>query len=672
MRRVRGNRIWIAWAAAVLTPLLAVCAVVLDYTARGDVDHLPVPVGLGVTVAITVPCVVGVIILRSRSANLVGWILALGTLPIGVLVACENYSIHGVATGDPLPGHAWAGGISTALWPGFYVWPLALAFFFPDGRLPSPRWRLPATVSLGAPALVVIGILIGQERLEPIQGSVGNPFFLSDAPVLNVLFWGSWLAMFAGLFLAAAAVIVRFRRSTGAERLQLRWLAWSAALIPLGLVVCVLSVLIVGEVTGIVPVVLLAAGIAISVSVGIAVTRHGLYEIDRIVNRTLVYVALTALLGLGFAGVVLGIGLVAGQGSPVATAVATLVVAIAFRPVRARVQSAVDRRFARARYDGLRRIRDFEDAVRRGEVEPEGVGAAIAEALGDPDATLWLRLPQSAVYADVRGRPIGGDGPPADRALTRVANDGDELAIVLHDPALRERPDLLRSVLSAASLPVELARLRAELRVQLAEVEASRERLVRAGDAERRRLERDLHDGAQQRLVGLGVALRRMQRSLPREARVLGPALDQAVQEVGNAITDLRTIAAGLRPPRLDDGLAAALGDLARSAPLPVSVRVEADELPEPLEVAAYYSICEGVTNAVKHARATRIDVEAVLRGGLLVVRIDDDGAGGAVARTGSGLTGIADRVGAHGGSLRIESPRGAGTHLVVEMPCAS
>ncbi len=167
------------------------------------------------------------------------------------------------------------------------------------------------------------------------------------------------------------------------------------------------------------------------------------------------------------------------------------------------------------------------------------------------------------------GRVIGVDAPPADRAMTRVAQRGEELGIVLHDPALRERPDLLRSVLSAAALPVELARLRVELRVQLAEVEASRERLVRAGDEERRRLERDLHDGAQQRLVGLGVALRRMQRSLPREAGVLSPALDQAVQEVGNAITDLRTIAAGLRPPRLDDGLAAALGDLARSSPLP-------------------------------------------------------------------------------------------------------
>ena len=664
----------LAWAAALLTPALLLAALVVEGTgaARGA-QRLPVYIGLLVVAAVTVPCAVGVLILRTRPGNRIGMILALGPLPVAVLLFCESYSQRGAVDGDPLPGHAWLGVVSVSLWPAFYVWPVAIALLFPDGRLPSPRWRPAATAALAAPGLLVLGIALGQERLEPAQGGVANPLHVDVPAFVGVIFWGVWLVMFAGLFLAAAAVVVRYRRSGGVERLQLTWLAWSAGLIPLGLATCVASYAAVGEVTGIVPAVLLAAGVAVSVSVGIAVTRHGLYEIDRIVNRTLVYVTLTALLGAAFVAVILAAGVVAGHGSPIATAVATLAVALAFRPVRARIQSAVDRRFARARYEGLRHIRAFEDAVRRGEAEAEGVGVAIAKALGDPGAELWLRLPQSAVYAGVDGRTIGSGEPPADRALTRVARNGDELGVVVHDPALRESPDLLRSVLSAAALPVELARLRVELRVQLAEVEASRGRIVSAGDEERRRLERDLHDGAQQRLVGLGVALRRMQRSLPREARVLVPALDQAVQEVGAAIADLRTIAAGLRPPRLDDGLAAALGDLARSAPLPVSVRVEAADLPAPLEVAAYYVVCEAVTNTVKHGRtATRIDVEAVLRAGRLVVRVDDDGAGGAVARSGSGLAGIADRVGAHGGTLRIESPPGAGTHLVMELPCAS
>ena len=670
---MRPTFIRLAWAAALLTPALLLAAMIVDGTGAARGEMLSVYIGLLVVAAVSAPCVVGVLILRTRPGNRIGTILALGPLPVAVLLFCESYSRRGAADGDPLPGHAWLGAVSVSLWPAFYVWPVAIALLFPDGHLPSPRWRPAATAALVAPGLIVIGILFGQERLEPAQGGVANPLHVELPAFVEVIFWGVWLVMFAGLFIAAAAVVVRYRRSGGVERLQLKWLAWSASLIPLGLVVCVTSYAVVGEVTGIVPAVLLAAGVAISVSVGIAVTRHGLYEIDRIVNRTLVYVALTALLGAIFVVVILIAGVVAGRGSPIATAVATLAVTLAFRPVRARIQSAVDRRFARARYEGLRHIQAFEDSVRRGDAEAEGVGAAIATALGDPGAALWLRLPQSAVYAGVDGRTIGSGDPPAGRALTRVARNGDELGVVVHDPALRESPDLLRSVLSAASLPVELARLRVELRMQLAEVEASRARLVSAGDEERRRLERDLHDGAQQRLVGLGVALRRMQRSLPREARVLVPALDQAVQEVGAAIADLRTIAAGLRPPRLDDGLAAALGDLARSAPLPVSVRVEAEDLPAPLEVAAYYVVCEAVTNAVKHGRtATRVDVEAVLRAGRLVVRVDDDGAGGAVARAGSGLAGIADRVGAHGGTLLIESPPGAGTHLVMELPCAS
>ncbi|MBJ7455223.1 MAG: hypothetical protein JHC74_04100 [Thermoleophilia bacterium] len=665
----------LAWSGAILTPLLMLAALVLDATDGPQRDDVaPVYAGIAIVLAVTAPCVVGLVILHSRRGNRIGTILALGPLPIAVLAFCESYAIWGTAGGgDTLPARTWLGAVGAALWPAFYVWPLAIALLFPDGRLPSPRWRRAAIATFTAPAVVVLGILIGQESLTSSQGGGPNPFFVDPPPVAGVVFWAAWLVMFAGLFIAAAAVVVRYRRAGGVERLQLKWLAWSAALIPLGLVACVISYAVVGEVTLVVPLLLLAAGVAISVSVGIAVTRHGLYEIDRIVNRTLVYVVLTALLGVAFAAVILAGGVLAGRGSPIATAVATLAVTLTFRPVRARVQSVVDRRFARARYEGLRHMRAFEDAVRRGEAEPEDVGRALATALGDPGAELWLRLPQSEVYAGVDGRLIGVDQPSGDRAATRVAPRGEELAVVVHDPSLRERPDLLRSVVSAAALPVELARLRVELRVQLAEVEASRARLVNAGDEERRRLERDLHDGAQQRLVGLGVALRRMQRSLPREARVLVPALDQAVNEVGNAIADLRTIAAGLRPPRLDDGLAAALADLARSAPLPVSVRVQAEDLPAPIEVAAYYVVCEAVTNAVKHGRtATRIDVEAVRDGGRLRVRVDDDGAGGAVARAGSGLSGIADRVGAHGGTLRIESPPGAGTHLVMELPCAS
>ena len=168
------------------------------------------------------------------------------------------------------------------------------------------------------------------------------------------------------------------------------------------------------------------------------------------------------------------------------------------------------------------------------------------------------------------------------------------------------------------------------MRVQLAEVEESRSRVVRAGYEERRRLARDLHDGAQQRLVTLGIVLRRLQLSLPREAWILGPALDSAVDEIGSAIEDLRTIAAGVRPPRLDEGLAAALADLARGAPVPVELEATQERLAPQVEAAAYFVACEAVTNTVKHAAAAHVRIEATVVEGALRLVVADDGVGGA------------------------------------------
>jgi signal transduction histidine kinase len=263
--------------------------------------------------------------------------------------------------------------------------------------------------------------------------------------------------------------------------------------------------------------------------------------------------------------------------------------------------------------------------------------------------------------------------PPRDgRAVTSVEHRGQEIALLVHAPALLDRPDLLRSVLAAASLAIEIARLRLEVRLQLAEVEGSRARVVRAGYEERRRLERDLHDGAQQRLVTLGIVLRRLQRSLPREAQILRPALDSAVDEIGRSIEDLRTIAAGVRPPRLDEGLAAALSDLARAAPVAVELETTHERFPSQVEAAAYFVVCEAVTNAVKHASPSRVRVEATVVGETLRLVVTDDGVGGATLAGGTGITGLVDRVEAQGGTLLINSPAGAGTVLEAEIPCGS
>jgi len=619
--------------------------------------------------AVSAPAAVGALIAGRRPHNPIGWILVVGALSLAAVLAASPYAWVALdAHPGSLPGGSWAALVSS-LWPAFFAWPLAIAFVFPDGRLPSSRWRPYALFAAGSMALLVL-MLVLADQLEPPFSKVPNPFPLRLPDALGFLRSLAWLSVFASLFVGAAAARTRYKRSEGSERLQLLWLAYTALLIPLGVVCFLFWGLVFGEPGDAVVGFLLGMEAAVAIAVGVAVTRYRLYEVDRLINRTLVYAVVTASLGLVYAVVSLLAGVAVGRGSTWVTALAVLAVAVAFGPLRSRAQAAVDWRFDRLRYEGLRRVRAFVDDVREGRREPEEVGAVLAAALRDPSAELLFRLPASDAYADRFGAVLMEPGD--ERSVTKVEHRGQVIGLLRHKRALLVHPDLLRSVLGAASLAIEIARLRVEVRLQLAEVEESRARVVRAGYEERRRLERDLHDGAQQRLVTLGIVLRRLQRSLPREARILGPALDSAVDEIGLAIEDLRTIAAGVRPPRLDEGLAAALTDLARGAPVPVDLEATHERLPVQVEAAAYFVVCEAVTNAVKHGSPSRIRVEASVVNGELRLVVADDGSGGATVAEGTGLMGLTDRVEAQGGTLRIHSPRGAGTRIEAEIPCGS
>ena len=654
-----------AWVAAAANAIfLAIGLADMD----GTLGWLPLALIPFVVIAFAAPSVVGLLIANRQPRNRIAWILLLGPLALTVQV--------------PLAlalGKGWALQMDRATWPLLYAWPIAIAFIFPTGRLPSRRWRWVAYA-----AVVSFCGFLTIAMLDP------EPFYGDDAKVPNPLadngvarwvddaglgwVWAVfWAGILASLFAGAAAMIVRLRRSSGIERLQVMWLAWSALLIPLALLLCGLSAWVLGTtwVDWVVFPLLLVMQAAIAASVGVAVFRYRLYAIERIVNRTVVYATVTLLLLGIYALVTVGLGVLVGGGSSWVVAVATLVVALAFRPLRARIQDLVDRRYRRARYEGVRLVRSFEDEVRDGRRAPEEVGAVLAEALGDPLAELRFWLPRSGAYADAAGE-LTPELPADGRARRELVRDDARTAVLLHDPALLERRDVLDGVLGAAALSIEMARLRVELRIQLAEVEASRTRIVEAGYEERRRLERDLHDGAQQRLVSLGVQLRRLQLTLPREAQILSPALDRIVDEVGGAIGDLRQIAAGVRPARLDDGLAAALRDLARSSPVPVEVEASAERVAASVEAAAYFVACEALTNAVKHASPSRVAVRAARENGTLLVSVADDGVGGAVVRRGSGLAGLRDRVAAHGGTFAIVSPSGGGTRVEVAIPCES
>ena len=306
---------------------------------------------------------------------------------------------------------------------------------------------------------------------------------------------------------------------------------------------------------------------------------------------------------------------------------------------------------------------------------PSGVRDALARALGDPTLEVAFWLPNRGAYVNAAGEPVAlpEDGPR--RAVTPLDCDGEPVAALVHDPALRAEPDLVEASCAAARLALENARLNAEVRAQLAAVQESRARIVAAGDAERRRIERDLHDGAQQRLVALALALRVVQRKLgsdadPEVERVLA----QAVDELEHAVTELRELARGVHPAILtEEGLAAALESLASRSPVPVTVDAEVEERLAPeLEATAYFVACEALANAVKHANASTVAIDASRVDGRLVIAVTDDGVGGADVDAGTGLRGLCDRVQAHGGGLRIESAPGRGTRIVGELPCAS
>jgi signal transduction histidine kinase len=229
-------------------------------------------------------------------------------------------------------------------------------------------------------------------------------------------------------------------------------------------------------------------------------------------------------------------------------------------------------------------------------------------------------------------------------------------------------------VLRLVGLRAELAARHADLVVRAAELRASRERLIETQDAERRRLERDIHDGAQQRLVALAVQLRSAQQRLKDNS---DPEVDRllaaTVEELKVAVEELRELARGVHPAILtEDGLAAALESLVSRTPFPVDLDAAEGRLPAQVEATAYFVACEALANVIKHAQASTATVRTVRRNGLLVVEIADDGIGGAVAQNGSGLRGLADRVEALGGRLRVESPATGGTRIVGEIPCAS
>ena len=314
-------------------------------------------------------------------------------------------------------------------------------------------------------------------------------------------------------------------------------------------------------------------------------------------------------------------------------------------------------------------------AIELGEALPPGrLEQVLARALHDPTLELVYWLPDRQGFVDAEGRPVDLPAAGGDRTVTILRQDGDPVAALVHDAALGDEPELVQAVAATARLTIQNQRLQAEVRAQLEEVRASRARIVAFGDAERRRVERNLHDGAQQRLVNLSLALGIARSQVPTTPDgELAVALDEAAAELRLALAELRELARGIHPVILSEaGLGPALASLAERSPIPVTLAVApSDRLPALVEETAYYVASEALANAAKHAHASAVTITARRRGGGLMVEIDDDGVGGADPN-GTGLRGLADRVAALDGRLQVRSPAGDGTCVIAELPCRS
>ena len=536
--------------------------------------------------------------------------------------------------------------------------------FFPEGRPATrgARWLL-ALILLDAATFMVTAATAPGPFLPPDENS---PHVLGTMP--------GWLATvlsavtLPGLLIGLGAIVVHLvrRHRTGDElrRRQLRWLSLGAVLLPMTLLGTWLSYALVGNADVVLVIGLTISYLAVPTLIAVAICRPDLLDVDRALVTTVVSSVLaTGLLVILTVSNVLA-GIVLSRRAPAAAVAVTAGVAVLLVPVARRVRGAVDARVYPARHAAFIAVDELRRETLEAGASPEELQGRLRDALHDPDLVVGYRTRADDAVVDADGTPI----PVRDRSVDVTLG---ARCIGLLSVGVPASSELARAIADRAAPLVELVRLRLELRQALLAAEESRARLLRVGYEERLRLERDLHDGAQQRLVALGMALRLAQRRMSRGVDVAG-VLDEAVAELGTAVSELRQLAHGIRPSCLDDGLVPALSHLVSSTPLPITLHVTTGELDADLETTAYYVAAEAITNAVKHARAHHISLDVDTADGQLHVRVSDDGSGQAAVRAGSGLAGLVDRVGAHGGQLSVESRRGVGTVVEAVLPCAS
>jgi len=690
-----------------LIMVLSVANLILTIMAWNDLATTDAVPGLIYAPAPVLYATLGALIVR-RAGNVIGWML----IGIGGAQAiswlASTYAVFGVAHPGTLPAPELAGLLGEWSFIPVFTGIGFMLLLFPSGRLPSPRWRPWAGLGLLATALTMVGFVV-RPRLMALPAPGGASLMLENplgvrslGPVLSTVLIGTvnGLAVLATVILAAAFVSLAVRyRSGGREvRQQIKWIALAAVAVAGCQAAALLATAITGDASNpvtvtayvVIPVTVL---FGIPAIITLAILKYGLYQIDVIINRAVQYGLLSATLTGVYAGIVVGIGTLAGYaGGPVLTVAAAVTIAVLFQPVRHRARLVANRLVYGQRATPYQVLADFaEDMAGQLDFDTalDRMASILAGATGAVRVEIWIRVgaqlrPQvtwprgSAPPAAV---PLLDDSElPAFELATRAVavRHGDELLGALaiqkprNEPITAAEDKLLAHLASQAGLVLRNVRLTAELQATIDDLRASRLRLVRAQDEERQRIERNLHDGAQQQLVALTVQLSLLEDSAGDfgEVRQMTGQLRAGLRA---ALDDLRALARGIYPPLLaDQGLGPALRAQAGRAPLPVLV--EADGIgryPRDAEAAVYFCILEALQNTAKYARASQAAVALSCPGSHLEFTVSDDGTGFDTAKAtyGTGLQGMADRLAAAGGTLRINSAPGLGTTISGRLP---
>ena len=654
----------------------------------------------------TVSAVAGVILWRQPKSPF-SWVVAATVLVLALDAFTAEYAVRGLVVEPASLPLANAVAWSQKVWPDLIsLGAITVILLFPDGSIKSARWRLvlgAATIVVGAHLLAGLDdpypIWVGLTGKQPVPVTVPPAFWSAGAS----LSWASGALTWSEVTLgpvAGAGVLLRLAAAAGDVRLQLKWFAYAAAVYSLTSLLGFADSLSLPDWLPFADVTSSDAAHALSgwgglssaftgmvlvpAAIGLAILRYRLYDIDVVISRTILFGGLVAFVAATYGIVVAGVGSLFGQRlSPVLTLLAIALAAALLEPVRARLHRLANVVVYGGRATPYEVLSDFVRSL--GGAEPSDVllprmADLLREGTGGAAVEVWVRVGDrlqlaAASPADAGHRPavdgVGELGPRAGAAgaVAQVFHEAEQLGALVVVPARGERLGsterrLLDDLASQVGLVFSRFRLVEELR-------ESRSRIVAAQDLERKRIERNLHDGAQQRFVNALLALGMAEEARSRRSRARELA-EKAAAEVREGLAELRELARGLHPTLLtESGLNAAVRGLADRSPLLTSVLVADDRrFPEALEVTAYYLVAEALANAAKHSRASEVTIRIDHSPEGLLVDVADDGIGGCDLRQGSGLLGLQDRVAAVGGSLTVSSPPGQGTRIRADLPC--